>query len=149
MTKAESDELIHQLRPVVNPRLVVLAEKDGKAIGFAVALPDFNTCLQRNRSGLLAPGLLRLVAGFPQLKRIRVLLFGTVSPYRGRGVAGLLFGRVWTNAHDLGYRWAEAGWVLEDNRAMINAIERCGLQRYKTLRIFEKALGRSSPGALQ
>ena len=36
--------------------------------------------------------------------------------------------------------WVEAGWVLENNTALIPILERFGFQRNKTFRIFGKTL---------
>ena len=47
---------------------------------------------------------------------------------------------IWEKGHALGHRWAEAGWILEDNPAMSNALERIGFQRYKTLRMYDRQL---------
>jgi hypothetical protein len=60
--------------------------------------------------------------------------------FRGRGIDALLSKRVWDGAGRLGYDWGEAGWVLEDNLPMRNALERMGFDRYKTYRVYERAL---------
>jgi len=39
-----------------------------------------------------------------------------------------------------GFRWAEAGWILEDNAPMRNALVRMGFEIYKTYRLYERAL---------
>jgi hypothetical protein len=43
-------------------------------------------------------------------------------------------------ARRLGYDSAELGWTTEDNELMNRAIESIGARRYKTYRIYEKAL---------
>ncbi len=43
-------------------------------------------------------------------------------------------------ARRLGYDGAELGWTTEDNELMNRAIESIGARRYKTYRIYEKAL---------
>jgi hypothetical protein len=55
-------------------------------------------------------------------------------------VDALLYKRIWEEGRRQGYGWAEAGWVLEDNHAMRNALERMGFERYKTYRLYERAL---------
>jgi hypothetical protein len=39
-----------------------------------------------------------------------------------------------------GRRWAEAGWILEDNHAMINGLKRMGFEAYKTYRVYERPI---------
>jgi GNAT superfamily N-acetyltransferase len=140
MTDGEIACLARRLRPVVLPELVVFAERAGEPIGFGVALPDLNVALRRNPSGRLFPGLLRVWWAARRIDRIRVLLLGTRPEWRGRGVDALLYKRIWEEGRRQGYGWAEAGWVLEDNHAMRNALERMGFERYKTYRLYERAL---------
>ena len=47
---------------------------------------------------------------------------------------------IWEKGYALGIRWAEAGWILEDNTAMNNGLTRMGFQRYKTLRLYDRPL---------
>ncbi len=41
---------------------------------------------------------------------------------------------------DARLRWAEAGWILEDNQPMINGLVRMGFQAYKTYRLYDRPL---------
>jgi GNAT superfamily N-acetyltransferase len=140
LTDREVDHLARQLRPLVVPELVVFAEHERRPIGFAVALPDFNEALRANPSGRLLPGLLRVLWAARRLTRLRVLLLGTLPQWRGRGVDALLYRRIWESGRSRGYCWAEAGWILEDNQPMINALRRMGFEVYKTFRMYERRL---------
>ena len=57
MTEREIDHLAEQFKPVVVPDLVPFVEKDGKLIGFGLALPDLNAVFRTNRKGYLLPVL--------------------------------------------------------------------------------------------
>jgi hypothetical protein len=39
MTEAEFDFMAKSMKPIVNPRLCILAEIDGEPVGFALQLP--------------------------------------------------------------------------------------------------------------
>jgi GNAT superfamily N-acetyltransferase len=140
LTDREVDHLAAQLKPLVVPELVVFAEQEGKPVGFAVAIPDWNVALRKNPSGRLFPGILKVLWAARRITRLRVLLLGVLPEWRGRGVDALLCRHVWENGRAKGFDWAEAGWVLEDNHAMINGLERMGFETYKTYRIFERPL---------
>jgi len=140
MTDAEIDHLAKQLRPVVVPDLVVFAERGGDVIGFAAALPDLNVALKTNRSGRLLPGIVQILWTARKITRIRILLLGLLKEYRMTGADALMYHWIWEKGYALGYRWAEAGWILEDNPAMINALERMGFEPYKTLRLYDRPL---------
>jgi hypothetical protein len=40
----------------------------------------------------------------------------------------------------MGHRWAEAGWILENNAPMNNGLLRMGFEPYKTLRFYDRPL---------
>jgi GNAT superfamily N-acetyltransferase len=140
MTDAEIDHLAKQLKPVVVPDLVVFAEREGQLIGFAAALPDLNVALKRNPSGRLFPGIVKVLWAARRITRIRILLLGLLKEYRMTGADALMYHWIWEKGYALGYRWAEAGWILDDNTVMINALQRLGFERYKTLRLYDRAL---------
>lgn len=146
MSDAEIDALAAQLRPVVVPELVAFAEHGGQVVGFAVVLPDLNVALRKNPSGRLFPGILRVLLASRRIDRVRVLLLGTLPEWRGKGVDALLSRRVWEEAHRKGYRWAEAGWILEDNHPMRNALARLGFEVYKTYRLYDRTIQPRSHG---
>lgn len=140
MSDREIDHLAAQLKPVVVPELVVFAEQAGRAIGFAVALPDLNVALKANPGGRFFPGILRVLWAARRIERLRVTLLGMLPEWRGKGVDALLYKHFWDSFRGLGYRWAEAGWILEDNHAMRNGLTRMGFEVYKTYRLYDRSL---------
>lgn len=139
-TDREIDHLAAQLRSIVVPELVLFAEVAGEPVGFLAALPDLNQALRANPSGRLFPGILSVWWASRRITRLRVLLLGILPEWRGRGIDALLYKRIWDEARRLGYDWSEAGWILEDNLPMRNALERMGFEVYKTYRVYERAL---------
>jgi len=142
MTAEEIRHMARQLRPVIIPDIVPIAEKDGEVVGFGLAIPDLNQVLRRHRSGRLFPALLDVLWSLRRrkIRRARILLLGVRPDYRGRGVDALLWHWIWTRAAEHGIYWGEASWILEDNAAMVNAAERMDFSRYKTYRLYDRAL---------
>jgi hypothetical protein len=140
MSDAEIDHLAKQLKPVVVPDLVVFVEQEGRVIGFAAALPDLNVALQTNPSGRLFPGILKILWASRKITRIRILLLGLLKEYRMTGADALMYHWIWEKGYALGHRWAEAGWILEDNAPMNNGLLRMGFEAYKTLRFYDRPL---------
>jgi len=62
------------------------------------------------------------------------------ASFRGKGIDALLYRHIWDNGRAKGFDWAEAGWILEDNQAMINGLNRMGFEVYKTYRIYERPI---------
>jgi GNAT superfamily N-acetyltransferase len=142
MTEHEIDHLAEQFKPVVIPELVPMAEKDGKLIGFGIALPDLNVILRTNRSGRLFPVIFRLLWALKMkwIRRARILLLGVVPAYQGKGVDAMLYHWIWTKSGERGIYWGEAGWILEDNPAMNAGLEKMTFRVYKTYRLYDRML---------
>ncbi len=142
MTDREIAHLAREFRPVVVPELVPFVEKDGVPIGFGLALPDFNEALLHNRNGGYLSGALRIFWALKRRKisRARVLLLGVLPEYQGKGIDAMLWHGIWSGSHARGMMYGEAGWILEDNRPMNNALERMGFRRYKTYRMYDRPL---------
>jgi GNAT superfamily N-acetyltransferase len=140
LTNDEIDHLAKQLKPVIVPDLVVFAERDGEVIGVGAALPDLNVALKRNPSGRLFPGIVKVLWAARTITRVRILMLGVLKEYRRTGADALMYHWIWEKGRARGYRWGEAGWILEDNSAMINAAEGLGFTLYKTLRLYDRPL---------
>jgi GNAT superfamily N-acetyltransferase len=142
MTDHEIDHLAEQFKPVVIPELVPMAEKDGKLIGFGIALPDLNVVFRRHRSGRLFPMILDLLWSLKmkRIRRARILLLGVLPDYRGKGVDAMLYHWIWTRSGERSIYWGEAGWILEDNPVMNAGLEKMTFRVYKTYRLYDRAI---------
>jgi GNAT superfamily N-acetyltransferase len=142
MTDHEIDHLAEQFKPVVVSDLVLFAEREGKVVGFAICLPDLNVAFRQNRSGAFLPGLVRVLWGLKAKKidRLRVLLLGMVPEFRGKGIDALFYATIWHNAIKNKIYWGEAGWILEDNPAMIAGMLKIGWKHHKTYRLYDRPL---------
>ena len=140
MTDAEMDHLAHELKPVVNPALCVIAEIRGEPVAFALALPDLNQALRHVNGRLFPFGLVKLLWHARRIRTARVLTLGIKPGYRRLGLDAMMYLRIWTEGHRLGFRAAECSWILEDNWDMRRGLERMGALVYKTYRVYEKPL---------
>jgi GNAT superfamily N-acetyltransferase len=142
MTGHEIDHLAEQFKPVVIPDLVPMAEKDGKLIGFGIALPDLNVVFRKNRSGRLFPMILKLLWALKakRIRRARILLLGVLPEHQGKGIDAMLYHWIWTKSGERGIYWGEAGWILEDNPAMNAGLEKMTFRVYKTYRLYDRRI---------
>lgn len=142
MTEHEIDHLAEQFKPVVIPDMVPMAEKDGKLIGFGIALPDLNVVFKRHRSGRLFPMILDLLWSLKmkRIRRARILLLGVHPEYRGKGIDAMLYHWIWTKSGERRIYWGEAGWILEDNPAMNAGLEKMTFRVYKTYRLYDRSI---------
>ena len=138
MTDAEFDFLAADLKQIVEPELVLIAEVKGKVIGFGLSLPDINRALVYNRNGGLIGGLWYLFTKKKKINLCRIIVLGVIEEYRRSGAAGLLFYETAVRAKKLGYQYGEASWVLEDNVMMNRAAEAMNGKVYKKYRIYQQ-----------
>lgn len=143
MTEHEIDHLAAAFKPVVIPDLVPFVEtEDGTPVAFGLALPDLNEALHHNHSGGMFPASLTMLLKLKlkRLTRARVLLLGTLPEWRGKGIDSALYHWIWTRAAARGIGWGEAGWLLEDNAAIIQGLVKARFTPYKTYRLLDRAV---------
>lgn len=146
MSEEEFDAIAFRLRPLVQvrPELCLIAEVKGEPVAFSITLPDANAALKAAGGQLtswgLPIGLARMFWAAREIDRLRVLLLGIKPGYRRRGIDALLYLDTMRAARSLGYTSGELGWTTEDNDLMNRAIESMGARRYKTYRVYSRAL---------
>jgi GNAT superfamily N-acetyltransferase len=137
VTQAEVQATARDLKPVVQPKGVLFAEdRNGRAIGFAIAIPDANHLLKDLGGSLLPLGWLKLLWGIPRLRRYRMFALGVIPEFQGKAIDSLLYRGLYETlfSPDL---WMEINYVLEDNYPMINAIKKLGAVPLRRYRVFE------------
>jgi GNAT superfamily N-acetyltransferase len=140
VTEAEVQAMARDLKPVIQPRGVAFAEdRQGRPIGFAIALPDVNALLKGLDGRLFPFGWLKLLVGLPSLRRYRLFAMGVVPEYQGKAVDSLLI-RHLSDALNSPDTWAEINYVLEDNYPMVNAVKRFGAKPLRRYRVYEMSI---------
>ena len=140
-TDAEFRQLAADLRPVVDPELVLIVELDGEAVACAVAIPDINQVLKRMRGRLLPVGWIHFLRRRRIVTRLRVVMLGVLPAARRLGLYPLLIAELHRRAGAGGYVEAELSWTLEDNDSVNAGIAAAGAQRSATYRLYEKPVG--------
>jgi GNAT superfamily N-acetyltransferase len=140
LTASEVRHMAADLRRIADPELVLLAERGDEPVGVSLTIPNVNQALARLNGRLLPLGIVKLLWHLRRIDEARVLIMGVVPGYRRQAVDAAMYGRTMAAARRRGIRWAELSWILEDNIAMIRALERIGAVPYKTYRIYEMPL---------
>ncbi len=145
MIEEEFAHLTRDLKQIVDPRIVYIAEKktdDGKTepIGFFLAVPDINRALKKIDGRLFPLGLVKLLWHSRRLSFFRIIIMGIVKEHQSLGVASLFYERIYRDVVKFGYEDSEMSWVLENNVTMNRAARLIGGRRYKTYRIYEMNL---------
>ena len=140
-TDAEFDFLAEGLKMVIDPRFSVLAEHEGKLVGFALAVPDINIVVRTIKRGRLFPfGIFKLLLQKRKIKSIRIILLGVLPEYRKMGIEGVFYATILGMGIKLGHTHGEASWMLDNNEMMKKGVESIGMRPYKRYRMYEKPL---------
>ena len=145
-TAEEFHELGNNLRFLVDPGLIRIAEVDGEPAAFIVVIPNVNEAI-RGLDGRLAPVgwaklLWRLKVRHPATARVP--LMGVRRKYQrtrlGPALAFLVIAAAQPRTLALGVKDVELSWILEDNAGMRSIIESIGGHAYKRYRVYERRL---------
>ncbi|ANI90475.1 hypothetical protein A9P82_14980 [Arachidicoccus ginsenosidimutans] len=142
LTDTEFAYMAKDMKLVLDPDYCVVAEHEGKIIGFALALPNINETLIKVKRGRLFPtGIFKLLTGKNKVKSLRILLLGVVEGYRKAGIEMNFYSTIIDNVVKSNrIEEVEASWILEDNLLMRKAIEDINGKIYKRYRIYEKQI---------
>ncbi|RYF88043.1 MAG: hypothetical protein EOO03_09315 [Chitinophagaceae bacterium] len=139
MNNDEFDYLAKDLKLILDPDFCLVAEQEGKVVGFGLAVPDLNQVLIKVKRGRLLPtGIFKILLGKKKISAIRIMALGVVDGYRKMGIEACLYGTIIKDYRRKGLTSAEASWTLENNEMINRAIEAINGDPYKTYRIYEK-----------
>ena len=137
MTAEEFAFSAEDLRRIVDPDLVVLAERDGTGVGFSLTVPDFNRVLRRLGGSLLPLGWAKALWHSRRIDFVRVLALGVVPEARNQGVEAGLYLETIRQGLRKGYRGGECSWTLRRNTAIQRVLETVGARPYRKYRLYQ------------
>ncbi len=140
VSEAEGRAMARDLKQVISARDVVIAEdRAGRAVGFAMAIPDINTLLRGMNGKLLPLGWLKLLLGLRHIRQVRLWAVGVVPEVQGKAVDALLY-RALYEALSPEVERVEVNYVLEDNVRMNNALRALGVKPLRRYRVYEMGI---------
>ena len=147
MDAEEFRHMAKDMKAVLDPNLLLVAEVKGEAVAFALTLPDVNQALKKVKDGKLLPtGIFKLLWNTKgpgrrkTINRCRILTLGIKKAYRNYGIGPLLYAEYYKRGPSNGYPIGEASWILEDNIAMNKALQHMCGERTKVYRIYDRVL---------
>ncbi|NDD90491.1 N-acetyltransferase [bacterium] len=145
MQPDEFQHMAKDLKAIVDPNLLLIAEVRGEPAGFGLTLPDVNQVFKKIPDGKLFPtGLVKLLWNLKgpgrasTVNRCRILTLGIKKAFRNFSLGPLFYTEYLKRGPAAGYPVGEASWILEDNRAMNRALEMMCGERTKVYRIYDR-----------
>jgi GNAT superfamily N-acetyltransferase len=140
LTEDEVRHYAKDLKPLLDENWAFVAEKDGKPVGAALSLPDYNQVLIHLGGRLMPLGWAKALWYRRKIDRVRVFALGVKREWQHTGVGAKLYEMHFDAAARTPQTQGESGWILETNRAMNRAMEAMGAKIVRTYRVYEKLL---------
>jgi hypothetical protein len=146
MSEGELRKLASNLKMLLIPQLTRIIDVDGEPAAFAIALPNVNEMIGDLRGKVFPLGIAKLlfrlkVAG---PRSARLALLGIRKKLRHvRKYAGLstyLYVEMNRAGQQLGVKWGELSWTVEDNAPVNVGIKFMGGKIYKRYRVYEREI---------
>ncbi|HAY79341.1 MAG TPA: N-acetyltransferase [Planctomycetaceae bacterium] len=136
MSPAEVRHSAKGLRHLLVPEVTAVAEVDGRVIGAAFCLPDYNPIIKKINGRLFPFGVFRLLYARRRTNRIRVVSANVLPEYQ-KGVGIVLLKQVLENGLELPANEVECSWVAESNRLSRGALENAAADNSRTYRMYD------------
>lgn len=141
MTDKEFEYMAKDMKMILDPDFALIAEHNGKPVGFSLAIPDVNQILIDVKRGRLLPfGILKLLFFKNKINKLRVITLGVVKDYRKLGIEACFYSKTIVSGLKKNFVSAEASWILENNEMMNQAMVNMNGDPYKRYRIYEKTI---------
>jgi hypothetical protein len=137
MTEEQIDAMAKDMKPLAEPSLVLFGEIEGKLIGAALVMLDYNFIFKQMNGRLLPFNFIKLFTQKKKIKWARILTLGIIPEFQKKGLDTLFYWEIVHRAANIGIRLGEASWVLEDNDMMNRGLELMNAEKYKRYRIWE------------
>ncbi len=145
-TPRQVDHMVSELKPVLSPDRFLIGSIDDQPAAFIVMIPDANEAAHGLDGKLLPLGWAKLLyrLKFKGVSQARIPLMGLRREWhntrQGLALVAQLCEAVFEQGRQAGFTHCELSWILEDNDSMIRICEQASAERYKTYRMYEKAL---------
>jgi GNAT superfamily N-acetyltransferase len=144
-TEKEFAYMTKEMKPLLIPELVWLAEAGREPVGFILCVPDINVALKKVGNGQLFTfglpiGIAKLLYYKGRLKTCRLVALGVRPKYRRHGIAEMLVLRIIEEGMLKRGFIGECSLILENNVMMNRFLEAIGAEKYKTYRIYRRSL---------
>lgn len=140
LSDEQIDAMAKDLKPLVEPSLVLFGEVGDQLIGFALVMLDYNQIFKNMNGRLLPFNFLKLYAQKKKITWARIITLGLIPEFQKKGLDAVFYWEIVNRAHKIGIDLGEASWILEDNDMMNRGAVVMGGDPYKVYRVWEKKI---------
>lgn len=139
-TDGQFAAITEALKMIVDPRYVIMVEKDGKTVACSITLPDINLSIKKMNGKLFPLGWWHFLRAKKHVFGLRTFLFGVSTEFRNRGIDAVMVLDTIAAGRAAGCQWSSCSIIVENNTKMIQPIVDWGGKEFKRYRIFTKKL---------
>ncbi|MBC8352817.1 MAG: GNAT family N-acetyltransferase [Planctomycetes bacterium] len=140
LSENEIKHMSKSMRFLMTPEMTTVAEVDGRVVGTAFGMLDYNPLIKQIDGRLFPFGFLRLMLNRKRIKRMRLIAAHVLPEYQRWGLGVVLLSRLVPDALAWGIEEAEFSWVAESNHLSRASLERGDAKRSKTYRIYDSKI---------
>lgn len=137
MSAAEVRHSARGLRHLLVPEMTAVAEIDGRIVGAAFCLPDYNPTIKTIDGRLFPFGVFRLLWAKHRASRVRLVSTNVLPEYQNWGVGLVLLRALVGTGEHFPVEEVEYSWVAESNRLSRGALQKGGAILERTYRIYD------------
>jgi len=143
MDEAEFMKLASELKQIIDPRYVLIAEVDKRPIGLYVAFPNYNLLFRKLNGRIFPFGWIHLMKRSKYITFISTKILGVLEDYRKRGIDALFYYKIAETLMKQGEKWIDYSLVAEENKMANRLVQRLGGTVYKICRTYKLEINQS------
>lgn len=125
---------------LINPKFVFAAKKEGKLIGFMIAVPSLSLAMQKAKGNLFPLGFYHILKAMKKPSVLDFFIIGVMPEYDRSGVAVILFNEIHEEMRKQGIKYMETGGIFETNHNVISNWKNYEHIQHRRRRCFIKAV---------
>ncbi|MEE4311176.1 MAG: hypothetical protein V2J62_04850 [candidate division KSB1 bacterium] len=137
MDEVEFLKLSSDLKKIIDPGLIHVAEVDERPIGIHVAFPNVNQLLKALNGRLFPFNWIKLLRREKYITDVSTKILGVLEAYRNKGVDALLYYKFAGELLKRGHTWVDYSLVAEENRMANRIMQRMGGTVYQICRTYK------------
>lgn len=141
MTYAETKDFFGAMKMILAPQQMLIAEADGKPVGFSFALPDLTPLFRSFKGKLGLVQIFKLLTKAKKFHRAGILAIGVTEAYRGKGVSKAMAMKLYDYHEKLGLKSSLYYTVNERNMASRGFAESIGGEGKLVYQVYDKVFG--------
>jgi GNAT superfamily N-acetyltransferase len=140
LTEEEFKSFADSFKMIISPEQALVAEINGKPVGFILGLPDIYEALQHLNGRLWPFGILKLQWYLHHIHRVSFKILVILPDYQNRGIETVLVTELARAAWKKGYQEVDISLTGDENVKSNRFQENLGMKVYRRYRIYEKPL---------